>query len=603
MVSKLKSIYEFVHRILYILNNRQRFLLTIVLLFSLVNAGLQMLGVSIIVPLVSALTDIDGFERNKYVILIEDIFNISDSSTLIILVCLLSIIVYLIKDAFSIINIWVSSKFAIKVKRELSVTILEEYLNKEYDFFLYNNTTQILRDIESDPNGVYLILNSGFVVITEGLTMMLILAYILLIDFKMALCILLIAALCLAIIFVYFKRKMYENGKKARKYSAETRSVLLQIIEGIKEVKVFNKQQYFINAYNDRYFREQKPNIFVSVGSLSPTFIVEALFVLGLLGYICICFLLDPNYISAVPMLASVLMAAIRLLPSIGRVSTNINTISANTSYFQTAYDNISELRRETASKTTRTGVNDILNVDTRAEIIHFQNELQLCDIGWHYKDSNKYVLKSLNLSIHKGECIGVIGASGAGKSTFADIILGLHVPQEGQILLDGADIRGIPEIYGKIIGFVPQSIYLTDGNIRDNVAFGIDSEEVDDNRVWECLRQAQIDDFIRGLENGIETLIGERGIRFSGGQRQRIAIARALYRQPEILILDEATSALDNETEAEVMCAIEGLYGKMTMVIIAHRLTTVAKCDKIFEIDNGQAKYIDKSDLFGTIH
>lgn len=229
-----------------------------------------------------------------------------------------------------------------------------------------------------------------------------------------------------------------------------------------------------------------------------------------------------------------------------------------------------------------------------------FNHSLVLENICWHYQGSDKEILHNLNLTVNKGESIGIIGQSGAGKSTLADIILGLHLPQNGRTLLDGTDILAIPDEYGRTIGFVPQSVYLVDGTVRENVAFGVPNSEINDDLVWECLEKAQLDTFIRGQEKGIETTIGERGVRFSGGQRQRIAIARALYRKPQILILDEATSALDNETEAAVMEAIEGLYGTITMIIIAHRLTTVKKCDKIYEITGGKAVKADKKEIFG---
>ena len=291
------------------------------------------------------------------------------------------------------------------------------------------------------------------------------------------------------------------------------------------------------------------------------------------------------------------MMGAVRMLPSLGRTSANINIMSFYVTSLESAYNNMKILKEEELA-------NEVLEVeeqkykDEDEKGLTFNDSLCLSNIYWHYKDSEKNILSDLNLKVEKGQSVGLIGSSGAGKSTLADIILGLHIPNQGSVKLDGHDIRHIPQTYSRIIGFVPQSIYLLDGTIRENVAFGEGKENIDDNKIWNCLEKAQIGEFVRKLEDGLDTIVGERGVRFSGGQRQRIAIARALYRNPEILVLDEATSALDNETEAEVMKSIESLYGTITMIIIAHRLSTVKKCDVVYEIMDGKAIIKEKKEL-----
>ena len=231
---------------------------------------------------------------------------------------------------------------------------------------------------------------------------------------------------------------------------------------------------------------------------------------------------------------------------------------------------------------------------------VQFHRSVELQQVSFKYPGIETNVIENVNLTIKKGESIAFIGSSGAGKTTIADIILALLKPTKGKILMDGIDVEDLGSQWNHIIGYVPQATYIIDGTIRSNIAFGENKEHIDDNKIWQALEISQLNDFVKNLPKGLDTMVGERGVRFSGGQRQRLAIARALYRDPDILVLDEATAALDNDTETEVMKAIEALQGYKTLIIVAHRLTTVKKCDIIYEIKNGTAVKKDKKDIFG---
>lgn len=599
MISRLRSILNGIHKITYIMTKRQKTIFFFVVLSSLINALLQTLGVSIIVPLVTAMTDSSTLMDNKYISFIYEKMNLDSSAQLFVVLGVATIFLYIFKNVFCIFQLWLNAKFSNKVLRELSISLLKGYMNRDYDFFLNYGTGQIIRDIFTDTQGVYVILVSSITIITEMLTIMMILVYILVSDWMMALCIAVLALICLVIIYKVFKQRMKENGEISRRFTAETNKIVIQAVEGIKEVQVMRKQNYFVRTFSESYARQLKPQIISSVGGAAPTNVVEGVFVSGIMAFICFRIVNDPGYATALPVLASFLMGAVRMLPSLGRISSNLNTISYFTPSLQSVYDNIKILKSEDNYEEYRNDLVKKLDKEPEASFGNFNSELSLENVSWHYKDSDKYVLKNLNMTVKKGQSVGIIGASGAGKSTLADIILGLHLPQEGAVKIDGTDIRTMPDTYSHIIGFVPQSIYLVDGSVRENVAFGVSPDEIDDAQVWNSLERAQLSEFVKGLDNGLGTVVGERGVRFSGGQRQRIAIARALYREPELLIMDEATSALDNETEAEVMNAIEDLYGTITMIIIAHRLTTVRKCDVIYEIADGKAKVADKNELF----
>ena len=230
---------------------------------------------------------------------------------------------------------------------------------------------------------------------------------------------------------------------------------------------------------------------------------------------------------------------------------------------------------------------------------IQFQHELSLQNVSFHYPNMEEDVLQEVNLTIQKGQSIAFIGPSGAGKTTVSDIILSLLKPTKGQILMDGIDIEDLGKEWNRIIGYVPQATYIIDASIRHNIAFGEKENAIDDDQIWQALKIAQLEDFVKGLPEGLDTLVGESGVRFSGGQRQRLAIARALYRNPDILVLDEATAALDNDTEEEVMKAIEALQGYKTLIIVAHRLTTVRKCDVIYEVKDKRICPKSKKEIF----
>lgn len=595
MIKTISVIHDIIKKVGYVLNSRQKYIGLIVVIMTIINAILQTLGVSIIVPVVSMMTSPNETMSMAFVQKICNVFHISNASAFFVFLCLGVIVLYLIKNAFCLFQLWVSTKYSCLVQRELSASVLKAYMGRTYDFFLNYGTAKIIRDVQTDTFGVNRIITYGVSLLTEILTMLLIIIYIVAMDWRMAMCLMILAGTCIFVINAYFKKKMRKAGEESRIKSAETQKVLLEAIEGIKEVQAMRKQPFFISAFERAYLQEQKPDITQRIISTCPTYLIEAVFVSGMMAFICIRMIMDPNYTSAIPMLASFLVGAVRMLPSLGRVSGCLTGFSFNLPSLNSVYDNIHVLRQESQDDT----ICDDIGIDVKYD---FSHELQLKNICWHYVGADNNVLSSLNLTIKKGESIGIIGQSGAGKSTLADIILGLHLPQAGQIFVDDVPVKSITSSYCSLIGYVPQNIYLIDGTIRENVAFGVDQELIDDEAIWISLKQAQLDKLVSETEYGLDTIVGERGVKFSGGQRQRLAIARALYRKPQILVLDEATSALDNDTEASVMEAIEGLYGTITMIIIAHRLTTVKKCDAIYEIVDGKAVRREKKDIFDNI-
>lgn len=583
MFSGIKTWIEYVRKLQYITTKRQKTIAAFLAVLVLINAVLQTASVYAISPLVGSMTSKDYFLKSKIIQLISAIFRTSDYTRVFCLLCVGIAVLYLIKEIISVFQIWFGIKFAQKVQREISQTVLDSYMSREYDFFLDYGTPKLLRDIKEDPSATYNIITCLLNIVTELLTAVLLLVFIILSDYRMALFILVLAVISMLVMIYGFKRTLLKKGEEARWKAAENHKVLLESVEGIKEVKVMRKQKFFSKLFFETYLKSQKPMVFQNMAATAPTNVVEGIFVVGIMLYLGGMAIVDGSFWNKLPMLASFLVAAIRLLPSIGRITNNINNIQFFIPALESVYNNV-RLIRESNDFTT------IDNNEDKDSSIDFNDELVLQNISYQYKNADRKVLDGINVTIHKGESVGIIGHSGAGKSTLADIILGLHIPQSGEVLLDGTSIYDIPYEYSRVIGYVPQNVYLVDGTIRENIAFGEAIDSINDDYIIEALKKAKLYDFVMDSENGLDTIVGERGVKFSGGQRQRLAIARALYRKPQILILDEATSALDNETESAVMEQVEELQGAITLIIIAHRLSTIEKCDSVYEIVNGKA-------------
>lgn len=383
---------------------------------------------------------------------------------------------------------------------------------------------------------------------------------------------------------------MKRNGIERRNLMFENNKISIEAIQGNKEILVMHKQDFFVRIYSKTLEELYRVCVKVDLGTISPSYIIEMICITGVMLVVATQLGNANGSYTLLNQLSTVAVAAFRILPALGAITSGINVITMNMSQLSASYD-------------TLAGVKELERKDTEKKVtadkyrnIKFLKELEIRGVYYRYPNVEDFVIAGVDIRIEKGQSIALIGPSGAGKTTMSDIILSLLKPQKGAILMDGIDIEDLGEEWSRVIGYVPQAVYIVDDTIKNNIAFG--EEVIDEERVWRALKIAQLDNFVKGLPSGVETVVGERGVRFSGGQRQRLAIARALYRNPEILILDEATAALDNETEEEVMEAIEALQGYKTMIIVAHRLTTIRNCDKIYEIKDGKAVEKDKKEV-----
>lgn len=575
---KVKDVYT---KLNYILSTKQKKLAVVVLFAGIVAALLELLGVAVIVPILDMLLDMDSLQRKWFIRPFVQIFRLDSPSRMIWFIAIGTIGIYLLKNLYFAFFNWISLKYAYKVKRELSIRVLHTYMQQGYIFFVENNTSRLLEGIGNDIEGVYSILNTFFNIATKALTVGCIGVFIILQSKEMAIILIILAIGCFAVIQLIYGKAMQKNGVQKRNLRFENSKTSIEAIQGNKEILVMNKQDFFIDHYEKILSELNQVSVKVDMGTITPAYIIEMICISGVMMAVAVQMGNAESNIRLLTQVSTIAVGAFRMLPALGAITSGINSVSMNTAQLAAAYEtleSVKELEKIEREKVVKA---------SQYKNITFQNELLIKNVSYRYPNTEENVLEGINICINKGQSVAFIGPSGAGKTTISDIILSLLKPTAGEILMDGINIEDLGGEWNKIIGYVPQMVYIVDDNIRNNIAFGEEEGTIDDSKIWDALKMARLDDFVMGLPEGLETVVGERGIRFSGGQRQRLAIARALYRNPEILVLDEATAALDNETEAEVMKAIETLQGYKTLIIVAHRLTTVRKCDVIYEVKN----------------
>ncbi len=587
-----KSLKDVWRKLMYILSDPQKRLARLVFLLTVIGAVFDTLGVSVIVPLVQSFIAADALMNNSYLQPLICFFHITTPATLIVMICVFVIIIYILKNIYLIFLSYMRVKYASKVRRELSVKMMYSYMRRGYEFFLDVNTADLLRGTGYDVNAVYDVINQIFRMLAEVLTVICICAFMFYKDPAITTGLMFFLLFSVGSLIMGFQKRLKSSGDVYRKCTVKTNKYLQESFQGIKDVLVFRRELFFAKKYEEAYSEQQKADIVRVVSSESPAYIIEAICVSGFILLISLKFLFGSMNDDFIPNLAAFAVAAFRILPSIGRISSSYNQLVYIGVALNATYNNLKEV--EEYEKNARA-----LNASGMNDKLPFCGKIEIRDLDWCYPRSEKKILDHCCLSIKKGTSIAFIGQSGAGKSTLADILLGLLIPQKGIIEVDGKDIYKNMNAWKANIGYVPQNVFLRDDTIRNNIAFGLDESEIDEKKVWNAIEQAQLRKTIEELPEGLDTLMGERGVRFSGGQRQRVAIARALYNNPDIMILDEATAALDNDTETAVMEAIDALHGNKTLIIVAHRLTTIRNCDAIYEIKGGKAILRNKQDIF----
>lgn len=558
------------------LKYQKRLIILIILMFF--GMLFEMIGLGILIPIFGII--FDNVElANKYPELVP-FLNVLGSPTkteLIVIIFTFLVIFYIIKSVYLIYLGWRQSAFVSELSSELSKDLFQGYLKQPYIFHLQRNPSKLLSNIQIELVQFTLVAQSTIFLAIE-FSVVVSIIFVLFISEPFGAIFVTIFLGGLATIF----HKVSHNyilswGKKRQLNSSDINKHLLQGLGGVKDLQVLGRTDFFTNKYNESVDKLSKITTSITTLSIVPRIYLELLAIIGLSGIVIIMIFQGKSLTLLVPILGIFVAAAFRLMPSINRIMASIQNIRYAEPVINLLYDEFSSVNNfeSTINKTNNK--------------LKFNHSVEVRKLTFNYPNVSKKALYDISLVINKGESIGIIGPSGSGKSTLVDLLLGILSPLNGNIYVDDLDVQCDLRSWQNQIGYVSQSIYLTDDTLRNNIAFGIPQDQIDDNSVSRALEISQLLDFVNSLPEGLDTMVGDRGVRLSGGQRQRIGIARALYNDPQILIFDEATSALDNETESKFLDSINILHGSKTLIIVAHRLTSVVGCDRLYVVDHGK--------------
>lgn len=565
-----------------LLDKKQKLTMVGQLFMMLIGAILEVASIGIVVPVVTIVMDADAVNDGGIVQFLYEMLPVNNVKQFTIVIMLSLIGAFILKNIF----LYVQQKFMLSFvygnQFKTSERLMKNYLRKGYEFYLNADTAVVQRSITSDVNNMYALILALLQLMSEGIVFVCLVAVLFWQDPVMTILVTIVLLFVLFVIKVILKPILHKVGEDNQDYYSGLFKWISQTVMGIKEVKVTGTERHFVKEYikcgKGYVSAVQKYSLYNNV----PRLLIETVMIMCMVGYMLYLLLKGTGVETMIPTISAFGVAAMRLLPSANRINNQLNTMAFCEPFFMNVSDNLlDDINGENT---------DMSFAEEPATKLPVNQLIELKDITYAYPNTDRLIFDHADLAIPVGSSVGIVGTSGAGKSTIVDVLLGLLKPKTGCIYADGVDVMTDYRAWLKNIGYIPQMIFMLDSTIRDNVAFGVDRDAIDEDRVWAVLKEAQLDEFVKGLPDGLDTTIGERGIRLSGGQRQRIGIARALYEDPEVLILDEATSALDNDTEAAIMDSINRLHGKKTLVIIAHRLQTIEKCDMIYRVENGKA-------------
>ena len=565
------SIIETVKIVWKLFTNSDRIAFTRIVVMVIVGMFLETISLGIVVPIIGILTQDDYQQKYPFIV---DIFGNLSREELISAVMVAMVLIYIVRSLFLFWSLWIQKGFSASVSGRLSQSLFSTYLRQPYMFHLQRNSSTLMRNAKNATAIVTCGVDPFLVLLTDGLVAIAMFALLIAVEPVGTLAVLLVFGLSTFVFQRTTRRRIDNWGYQVDYHETKILQHLQEGFGGAKDVKVLGRENEFLSQHEKHLGESIRINRIYNVILTLPRSFMEIITIVGLCLLVVSMVVRGRELADIVPILGLFAAAAFRVMPSINRLLMATQTLIFNRSIIASVYQDF------------LLDSPDSLTVKSNTK---FASQLELMDVSFQYPTAATASLQNVSLVVKRGEAVGFVGPSGAGKSTLVDVILGLFAPTSGVVKVDGQDVQQNLRNWQNQIGYVPQAIYLTDDTLRRNVAFGLNDENIDDNLVRDAIRLAQLEEFVATLPEKLDTVVGERGVRLSGGQRQRIGIARALYHNPSVLVLDEATSSLDTPTEHGVMQAVQALQGSKTVLIVAHRLSTVEYCDRLYKIENAR--------------
>ena len=576
----------------YIFDGRDKKKLVFLTGAIVVGSFLELLAVMVFMPFIDVLQNRETIQTKWYLKKMYDLLGLHRAEDFMVILAICIIMVYLVKNVYLIVEKDYIFRFSYNTQMKLSTRLLAAYMKEPYTFHLNHNIAVLQRSLYEDTSRFMQVILYALELGAELAVAAVMVIYLLVISKTITIIVLGLLAVFVGGFLLISRKYSRRFGLENQGYEGKIFQWMNQSLGGIKEIKILERETYFTDEFRKYWGKYARGLRIARTISILPKYTVEAVSMTGLLIAVIVKLVFgeaDMTYF--ISQLAAFAVAAMRLMPSVGRINEHASNMLYAFPSVELVYHDLVEIE-------------GLIDNDRRdcGRDWKLQKEICVQDVSYHYPDTEEWVLKDVNFTIKKGTTVAFIGSTGSGKTTMVDIILGLLTPVKGAVMADEINIHEQPKTFHAQVGYIPQTIYLSDDTIRNNIAFGVQEGQIDEDAVNAALEKAQLRDFVESLPHGLETIVGDRGVRLSGGQRQRIGIARALYHDPEILVLDEATSARDNETEAAVMEAIEHLQGMKTMIIIAHRLTTIRNVDVIYEVGDGEVVERSKDEVFAEV-
>ena len=574
-------------KIFKILTHRQMHICALLIVLMFVVAVLEAFGIALLYPLITIIGNPGWLLEHERIAGVLNVFGINSHRKLIFFASVSLLVFYVLKNFLVILQNKLQIDFSLNNQKVYTRRLYAYYMNKPYLFHINTDVSDILRNLVASASAVFSeILINTLQIITNIILTAVIWILVFIMDPFIAVSIAFVMGPLVLFIMKYFRKKITEAGHVLFECAGKNNKFVYQGFYSLKETKVMKKEAYFIDEFALTYSDYVDSNKTFLCVQRFPKAILELFAVGGILALIAVKMIIGSDAASLIPTLGVLALAAVRLMPTLNQMISMFNAIKFKFPLFNDIYDDLMAIR-------DGKNFEEINGKSKSKSKLPFEHEISVKKLSFAYPEKDSDVFSDVSFSIPKGAFVGIVGPSGAGKTTFVDILLGLLSPKSGSITVDGADIADNLPGWLDNIAYVPQGIYLIDSSIKENIAFGVPEDEIDSERIETVLKMAELYDFVQTLPEKENTNVGDRGAKLSGGQKQRIGIARALYRNPNVLVLDEATSALDNETEKHISDTILKFKGKITIIAIAHRLSTLENCDFRIKFEGGSAEII----------